>query len=159
MSTDTLRGQPPRLVLVNLVTLEELEAWMNPPALSEQRGAQWNRLAIPGLGYQALQFGGTTNRKLADLTLVFDRRTHPYADLDVARLFLDGLVAPAAPAPASGPPRVLFVWPRLLSIETIVESVELTHDHVAVDGTPMAMTAKITFEQVVEMRSLAQGVV
>jgi hypothetical protein len=157
MATDTLRVQAPRLVLMNLTTLEELEAWANPPALSEQRAAQLNRLSVPGLGHQPLHYGGTGNRRLADLELIFDRRTHPYADLEAARQFLDALLVPVRTTVPAAPPRVLFVWPKLVSLEVATESVELVHEHFAVDGSPMAMTAKLAFEHVVEMRALAAG--
>jgi hypothetical protein len=157
MATDTLRVQAPRLVLTNLATLDELEAWANPPSLTEQRSAQWNRLSVPGLGHQPLQFGGTGNRRLADMELVFDRRTHPYADLDAARQFLDRLVVPVRMTVPASPPRVLFVWPKLLTLEVVAETVELVHEHFAVDGTPIAMTAKLAFEHVLEMRALAAG--
>src|SRR5215208_4821511 len=124
MTTDTLRVQPPRLVLVNLVTREQLEVWANPPTLTEQRSAQWNRLGVPGLGHQPLQYGGTTNRRIPDVVLILDRRTHPEADIEAARRFFDALVAPAGSAAPSAPPRVLFVWPKLLSLEAVTESVE-----------------------------------
>jgi hypothetical protein len=157
MTTDTLRVQPPRLVLVNLVTGEQLEAWANPPSLTEHRSAQWNRLGVPGLGHQPLQYGGTTNRRVPDVVLNFDRRTYPDADLEGARRFLDTLVAPAGATAPSAPPRVLLVWPKLLSLEAVTESVETVHDVFSVDGTPIAMAVKLAFEHVVELRALAGG--
>jgi hypothetical protein len=157
MTTDTLRVEPPRLVLVNLVTGEPLEAWANPPSLTEQRSAQWTRLGIPGLGHQPLQYGGTANRRVPDVVLVFDRRTRPDADLEAARRFFDALVVPAGPTAPSAPPRVLLVWPKLLSLEAVSESVETIHDVFAIDGTPVAMTVKLAFEHVVEMRALGAG--
>jgi len=154
MSIGNVAIRPPRLVMINLVTSEELEAWANPAQLTETRSAQWNRLAVPGLGYQPLQYAGTTNRQLADVELAFDRRWAPDADLDVARRFLDMLVAPATTEVASAPPRLLLVWPKLLSLEVVAESVELTHEYIASDGTPLAMRAKLTFEAIAEPRSL-----
>jgi hypothetical protein len=142
---------------MNLTTLDQLEAWANPPVLVEQRAAQWNRLSVPGLGHQPLQYGGTGNRRLADMELIFDRRTHPYADLEAARQFLDALVEPVRTTMPAAPPRVLFVWPKLLSLEVITDSVEIVHEHFAVDGSPMAMTATLAFERVVEMRALPGG--
>jgi hypothetical protein len=157
MTTDTLRVQAPRLVLVNLATNEELEAWANPPTLTEQRSAQWTRIGVPGLGHQPLQFGGTANRRVPDVELTFDRRTHPNHNIEAARVFLDALVAPvSAPGPAA-PPRVLLVWPRLLSVEAIADSVELVHQHLAVDGALVAMTAKLAFEQVLDVRQPEAG--
>lgn len=154
MSIGNVTVPPPRLVIINLTTGDELTAWANPTQLTETRSAQWNRIAVPGLGYQPLQYGGTNNRQLADVELMFDRRWQPDADLAAARRFLDALVAPASADVASAPPRLLLVWPKLLSLEVITESVELTHEYFASDGTPLAMRARLTFEAIAEPRSL-----
>jgi hypothetical protein len=157
MTTDTLRIQAPRLVLVNLHTNEELEAWANPPTLTEQRSARLTRFDVPGLGYQRLQFGGTGNRRVPDVELTFDRRTHPNQDIEAARAFLDVLVEPISTVAPAEPPRVLLVWPRLLSVEALAESVELVHQHMAVDGALVSMIAKLAFEQILDVRQPDAG--
>src|SRR5215217_294400 len=127
-------ARPPRCTLVNLTSNEELRCLANPTELTEKVAVNWNRLTVPGLSHQVLQFGSSGNRQLSGLELFLDRylaAEEPQApDILEFRRFLLALTVPpagAAGAPPAAPPRVLFVWPRLLTMEAVLASVELRY--------------------------------
>jgi hypothetical protein len=150
VSIDSLHTRPPRLVLVNLDAGTELTAWANPPHLAMERTAHWNRIAIPGLGHQPLQYVGSANRLLSDVELAFDRRWQPSVNLVEVRAFLDGLVVPTRLDLPSAPPRVLLAWPHLLSLEVVVDTVRFEIDQLAAAGGALALRALVTFEEIGE---------
>ncbi|WP_415841921.1 peptidoglycan-binding protein, partial [Myxococcus xanthus] len=65
-------ARPPRCVLVNVLTGEAMECLFNPTQLVEKLQVNWNRLAVPGLSHQVLQFQGTSNRQLAGVEFYLD---------------------------------------------------------------------------------------
>lgn len=159
MSFDSLRMQPARVSLVNLVTRAQLDGFSNPEKLTERLAANWNRLAPLGLGYQVLQFGSTANRQLPSIELTFNR-FHMGADapsFGAVRAFCDALVKPADPSTTLPPPHVLFVWPALLSVEAIVASVDLEYRQFGNDGSPVVFVATISLEEVLEARLSGGG--
>jgi contractile injection system tube protein len=159
MGLDAVRIRPPRCTLVNLTTGEELMCVANPTELAETISVNWNRLAVPGLSHQVLQFSSTGNRQLAGVELYLDRflaAEDPQApDILQFRSFLLALTVPqkaeAAAAPAA-PPRVLFVWPQLLAMECVIESIELRYQRFAVDSSVLVYTATVTFEEILDIR-------
>jgi hypothetical protein len=159
MTMDVARIRPPRCALVNLVTGEELTCLANPTELAERVMVTWNRLAVPGLSHQPLQYSSTGNRQLSGVELYMDRylaAAEPQApDLLEFRRFLRALTVPPAAeagAPPAAPPRVLFVWPQLLTLEAVVETVELRYQRFAVDGSVLVYTASVTFEEILDVR-------
>lgn len=47
--------------------------------------------------------------------------------------------------PGTAPPRVLFIWPEVVTVECVVASVEFQYRQLAVDGTVLVYAASITF--------------
>lgn len=159
MAFDSLRTAPSRVSLVNLTTRAQLDGFSNPEKVTERLAANWNRLAVPGLGYQVLQFGSTANRQLPQVELTFDRLQMgaDAVSIDQVRAFFDALVKPGDPAKALAPPHVLFVWPTLLSIEAIVATVDLEYRQFASDGSPLVFAATIALVEVLEARISGGG--
>jgi len=159
MTLDLARIRPPRCTLVNLTSGEELVCLANPTELTETIAVNWNRVAVPGLSHQVLQFGSTNNRQLTGVELYFDRfllAEEPQApDLLTFRNFLLALTVPLAAAggaPPAAPPRMLFVWPQLLTMECVVASVELRYQRFALDGSVLAYTAALELEEILDVR-------
>ena len=73
MSFDGAIARPPRCVLVNVTSGESMECLFNPTQLSEKLQVNWNRLAVPGLSHQVLQFQSTANRQLSGVEFYLDR--------------------------------------------------------------------------------------
>ena len=57
--------RPPRCSLVNVTTAESIDCLFNPTQLTEKVQVNWNRLAVPGLSHQVLQYQSTGNRELS----------------------------------------------------------------------------------------------
>ena len=80
-------ARPPRCGLVNVTSGESIECLFNPTQLSEKLQVNWNRLAVPGLSHQVLQFQSTANRQLSGVEFYLDRyfaAEQPEAAVDVA---------------------------------------------------------------------------
>lgn len=151
--------RPPRCVLVNVTTGESLECLFNPTQLTEKLQVNWNRQVVPGLSHQVLQFQSTSNRQLTGVEFYLDRffATEQPGEPNILefRAFLRALtVAPAGTTGvlSAAPPRVLVIWPNVVTVECVVASVEFQYRQLAVDSTLLAYTASVTFEEVLDRR-------
>ncbi|MCA3010775.1 MAG: peptidoglycan-binding protein, partial [Myxococcaceae bacterium] len=52
----------------------------------------------------------------------------------------------------TAPPRVLLIWPNVVTIECVVASVDFQYRQFAVDSTLLAYAASVTFEEVLDRR-------
>ncbi|WP_426747435.1 peptidoglycan-binding protein [Myxococcus faecalis] len=152
-------ARPPRCLLVNVLTGEAMECLFNPTQLTEKLQVNWNRLAVPGLSHQVLQFQGTSNRQLAGVEFYLDAffatQQGDASNIMAFRAFLRALTVPPAGTEgvlATAPPRVLVLWPGLLTVECVVASVEFQYRQLAVDGRVLVYTATVTFEEVLDTR-------
>ena len=89
---------------------------VQPTQLSEKVSVNWNRVTVPGLSHQLLQFQSTGNRQLGSVEFYLDRlfanQQSDDADILEFRGFLRALAVPpkgAEGVPATAPPRTLFV--------------------------------------------------
>ncbi|RUO91493.1 peptidoglycan-binding protein [Corallococcus sp. AB018] len=152
-------ARPPRCLLVNVLTSEAMECLFNPTQLTEKLLVNWNRLAVPGLSHQVLQFQGTSNRQLAGVEFYLDAffatQQADASNIMEFRAFLRTLTVPPAGTEgvlATAPPRVLVLWPGVLTVECVVASVEFQYRQLAVDGRVLVYTATVTFEEVLDTR-------
>ena len=122
----TFDTRPPRCSLVNVVTGESIECLFNPTQLVEKVQVNWNRLAVPGLSHQVLQYQSTGNRELSGVEFYLDRvfAAEQPGDVDIMefRAFLRALTVPPEATEgvaATAPPRTLFIWPGVLTVEAV----------------------------------------
>ncbi len=151
--------RPPRCVLVNVTTGEPLECLFNPTQLTETLQVNWNRQVVPGLSHQVLQFQSTSNRQLTGVEFYLDRffaNDQPgEPNILEFRAFLRALTVPPASTTGVLPtasPRVLLIWPNVVTIECIVASVDFQYRQLAVDSMLLAYAASVTFEEVLDRR-------
>jgi hypothetical protein len=149
----------PRCFLINVETAESIDCLFNPAQISEKVQVNWNRVTVPGLSHQLLQFQSTGNRQLAGVEFYLDRffakEQSDSADVLDFRGFLRALTVPprgAQGVPATAPPRTLFVWPSVLSIETVLTDLEFQYKQFAADATVLVYTATVTFEEILDAR-------
>jgi hypothetical protein len=149
----------PRCFLINVETAESIDCLFNPTQISEKVQVNWNLVTVPGLSHQLLQFQSTGNRQLSGVEFYLDRffakEQSDDADILDFRGFLRALTVPPKGAdgvPATAPPRTLFVWPTVLSIETVLTDVEFQYKQFAADATVLVYTATVTFEEVLDAR-------
>lgn len=165
-------ANPPRGMLVNLSTNERLRLPFNPSYLEETIQANYARLAVPGLSHQRLSYSGTSNKtiplELFLSQLGIDARrgeagSPPYVDTTIKN-FLESLVYPAGgpdgvDGGTHGTPRVLFIWPRMLSMVARVVRMQFLHRSFSVNtGATTVLVAKLTLEEDRDTRLLMTDV-
>ena len=151
--------RPPRCSLVNVVTGEAVECLFNPTQLVEKVQVNWNRLAVPGLSHQVLQYQSTGNREISAVEFYLDRTfaAEQPGDVDIMefRAFLRALTVPPEATEgvaATAPPRTLFIWPEVITVETVVTDVEFQYRQIAIDGRVLVYAATVTFEEILDVR-------
>ena len=159
MSLDAALARASRCLLINVTSGESIECLFNPTQLTEKLQVNWNRLAVPGLSHQVLQFQNTGNRQLSGLEFHLDRffAAEQPGDVNIRdfRAFLRALTVPpegTEGVPATAPPRVLFLWPNVVTVECVVASVEFQYKQLAVDGTVLVYTASVSLEEILDTR-------
>lgn len=159
MGIEQAVARPPRCFLVNVTTAESMDCLFNPTQLAEKVQVNWSRLQVPGLSHQVLQFQGTGNRQLSSVEFYLDKvfAAEQPGDADVMefRRFLRALTVPpegTEGVPATAPPRVLFIWPGVLSIEAVLTDVEFQYRQFGSDGAVLVYAASCTFEEILDTR-------
>ncbi len=154
MGIDQAVVRPPRCTLVNVVTGESIECLFNPTQLTEKVQVNWNRLNVPGLSHQVLQFQSTGNRQLGGVEFYLDRffaSAQPgTTDVMAFRSFLRALTVP--PEGALAPPRTLVVWPKVITVETVLTDLEFQYRQFATDASVLVYTATCGFEEILDLR-------
>ena len=110
-------ARPPRCSIANVTTGESIECLFNPTQLTEKVKINWNRLAVPGLSHQVLQYQSTGNRQVTGVEFYVDKffATKQPGNSDILRFrsFLRALSVP--PAEMLAPSRALIIWPKVLA--------------------------------------------
>ena len=160
MSISEAIAPPAKCHLVNQFTGEDITCLFNPTQISEKIKVNWNRLTVPGLSHQVLQYQSTGNRQLQGIEFYLDRffaEKQNSPDIMEFRDFLLALTVPAvdnAGFVSSSPPRTRFIWPKLFSLEAVLTSVEFQYRRFAKDGSVLIYAAVCDLEEIRDMRSL-----
>lgn len=152
-----LATRPPRCVLVNLHSGESFECLFNPAALSEEVTVEYTKQGVRGLSHRPLQYASTDNRQLPGVEFYLDKlfASEQPGDPDILdfRAFMRALtVPPADPAGLAAPPRVLFIWPKVITIETVLRGLKLDYEQFAADASVLIYRATCTFEEILDVR-------
>jgi hypothetical protein len=152
MSIAQTTTRPPRCSLANIATGESIECLFNPSQLSEKVQVNWNRLSVPGLSHQVLQYQSTGNRQIGGVEFYLDRffASRQPGDPDILqfRSFLRALTVP--PAAMLAPPRTLIIWPKVITVETVLTDLEFQYRQFGVDSSVLVYTAVCGFEEMGE---------
>lgn len=165
----SLSARPPRASLVNMATGDSFEFLFNPDSFDEKFEAKFNRTTINGLSHERLSYINTTNdvipielymSQLAQDTIAGEGGSRPYVGTQRKR-WLQSLVYPTEDSDYgyTGPPSVLFIWPRMVRIIGRVTRVEFFHQ--AFSPRTLATTqllARVTIEEDVARRRLMDEV-
>lgn len=144
---------PPRMTIVNLHTQDQLEAQFNPSEFSETIGAKYGEEVVPGLSHPVRQFINTEAEGL-DIALYFDAITAGVAQQERnlwARKFLMAACYPrrmASNLRSAGAPRLLFVWPGLISITCTLDKAKFGYMRFNTDASPVVFTAQCTLTEI-----------
>ncbi|HET9621803.1 MAG TPA: peptidoglycan-binding protein [Kofleriaceae bacterium] len=148
--------------IANLASGDSIDAQFNPSELEEALEVDWTRHTVPGLSHQPLQYVQTHNTKFT-VELYFEAQD-PTTDLDQilrARRFLQSLCYPRRGAQDvldGGPPRVLFLWPTVVSLTCVVASLGFKYSRFNLEGTPVQFTAKLSLEEIRDVRLVSEDV-
>jgi hypothetical protein len=162
MGIETAGRTPARMSIANVSTGASIDAQFNPTEFEEALEVNWARQTVPGLSHQPLQFIHTGNAKFT-LELNFEAQD-PTTSLDEihrSRRFLQSLCYPRRGADdviGGGPPRALFVWPNVVSLTCVVTALSFKYGRFNLDGTPVQFTAKVTLEEIRDVRLLSEDV-
>lgn len=166
MALSSSMGRAPRMSLVNLATQGVLEAQFNPTDFKEALGAIYARHTVPGLSHTRKHFVNTDDVKFK-LTLF--HRAESIAELErikAARVFLYAACHPRKTDSITkgGAPKLLFVWPKTISLVVTLMTLEFNYTSFNLEGDPTAWSAACEFEElregVVTMEDiLAQGTI
>lgn len=153
--------RPARILIANKSTGKSITAQFNPTEFEEALDVDWARHTIPGLSHQPLQFVHTGNTKFT-MELNFVAITaEELKQIHFARRFLQSLCYPprgAADVTGGGPPRALFIWPNVVSLNCVINSLAFKYTRFNLDGTPVAFTVKVALEEIRDVRLLSEEV-
>lgn len=154
-------ARPRRMYLTDLRTAETFEAQFNPTELEESIDVAYSELGVPGLPHAPLQYSGTSNKKFEFELFV---STHGALERGLGedfRRFLESLCYPAAVADTvltGAPPRVLFVWPRLVSLTCVIRTLKFRHQRFAIDGGTTRYVASVSVSEIRDARLTSDDV-
>lgn len=133
---------------------QTVTAQYNPNEFTEKIKVNYATIKIPGLSHAPLQFSNTDNWKVS-----FDLwwYSHNQAELDAsnkARRLLQSWTIPDQAQNVEGgpPPRILVVWPQLLSVICVIREVDFTHKLFSRNGQSYHRICKVNFEEIRDAR-------
>lgn len=156
-------ASPTRVHIVNTGTGESVEALFNPTGWSLGADVNYARISPPGLDHAVLQYLGTNNRTISSIVFALDKvlAAEDVGDPDIQdfRRFIEALTVP--PAGTGGPadtrpPRAMFVWPKVLTMEVVVTRYEFAFTDFGEDGDALAYTATLSFEEYLGQRRTSE---
>jgi hypothetical protein len=156
MGFDIFGEAPTRIALVNIDTAEPLWVQYNPESFEEKIDVNWAQIVIPGLSHQPMQFTHTKNYS-TKLELFFNAegREGSVAMLDEARKWLMAACYPEGQAETidrGGPPRILFVWPTIVSMEIVLNSLSFKHELFNLDMSMRQFRATLDMMEIRDTR-------
>lgn len=161
MTIESLGLEAPKMSLARIDTGESLQVQFNPAEFSEELEAVYARLTIVGQSHQQMQFTNTGNLKFS-MDLAYTAMAGPDAQqrLLAARRFLHSVHYPrkASTVAAGGAPRVLFIWPGVISLTSVLTGLKGKFTRFNSQNQPVQYTASITIEEIRDVRILADEV-
>lgn len=161
MTIEATAAAPVRMTITNLRTGETQTVMANPRELELAFDVGWNDLEVPGQSHTPLQFKNVGNVGFP-LELYCSEFMNDRITLDDHSRFLQSLCYPdydASNVLEGAPPRVLIVWPNVMSLTVIFRSFSIRYTHFALDdGRPIRFTASVKVSEIRDMRLSAADV-
>lgn len=142
----------PGISIGNLQTGETKQLAVVPTELTEQVAAEYVRHNVLGLPHRKLHYVGTENHTFENLVFFYVSETvEERRRMDDERRFLLSLLYPRESVDGvarGGPPRLLFLWPGLVSMTCILANVSITHEKFNLIGEPVNSRVTLSFEEI-----------
>lgn len=153
--------RPPRMSLTNISNGRTVEMQFNPEQFQENVVANYTDQVVPGLSHEVAQFSHTSSE-----AFTFDLHYRALSvdemnSIHLARRFLKSLCFPRGGSETiagGAPPRVLLVWPRMLSLTCTMRSVQLTHVLFNRQSRSRQFSAAVTLKEVRDFRVTSEEV-
>jgi hypothetical protein len=152
-----LNIRPPRGSIRNLVNGEEQDFQFNPQTLEETVEAKYSRAQVHGLSHERMGYTNTGNLKipieLFISTIAQDllgQQASSQPSIRTRKAWLQSLAYPASSPDfgLSGTPRILIIWPNVLTLRGRVTKVSFLHRTFSnVDLKTTVGVAKLDFEE------------
>lgn len=141
---------PAKMSITNLVSGAEVIAQFNPEEFQESVQPIWARLAAQGLSHEVHHYAHTSPY-VVQMDLYFRAFSkEELLELHRARRHLLSWAHPrriASELVGGGPPRLLLVWPGMLSIECFLTEARITHQRFNQHLRSTSMVASVSFEE------------
>lgn len=155
---------PDRMSVMNVATGDVLDVQYNPTELDEELAINWNKLAVLGLSHMPQQYQQTDNHGF-EFELAFrawDASGNRLDDIQqMRRQILSwgySMRNNVATVVGGAPPRLLFVWPTLVSMTCVMKKVHFKHTFFNRGATPVHSSARITLEEIRDFRLYSEDV-
>ena len=156
MADALLIGQPPKMHLQDLTTLERLDVQFNPASVEDAVRVQWVKQKIPSLSHQKLQYDYTDNTHI-NLELIFDS-FYPgdVTPLETARKFIQSLCYLGETGVFH---RVLALWPGFFSLVCVIDGdVKSKSTRFNSEGQPTYVTITVPLTEIRDSRLTSEAV-
>ncbi len=148
--------------IANLRTAEVLEAQFNPTDFERTIAVNWAHITVPGLSHEVLQYTNTKNTGFSFEFFCLANTTDSRARTVDFMNFIESLCYASAGANSirnGAPPRVLVVWPSLLSMTCVVGKVGFGYKAFTSNGLEVTRAmVSIDFEEIRDARLTSEDV-
>jgi hypothetical protein len=150
-------GPVERMSISNIVNARTIEAQFNPTEIQEEISVNWNELTVLGQSHRPHQYQSTDNHQFT-FTMRFDgTNLGPLSPAIVGasrNFLLAACYSPRGPTNILGaaPPRLLFVWPGLASITTVIHKLKFRHLKMNRRGGPIRFDAEVLLKEIRDVR-------
>lgn len=127
-----------------------VEVMFNPQEFEHVAQAVYQRHVVPGLGYQPKHYVSTTNSVISMELFYRALDATQLAQLYSTMNFIRSLLSPVATESVGrgGNPRVLVIWPRVLSMVCTLSAVAERFVKFSHEGHVMIARARVEFEEI-----------
>lgn len=151
--------QPPRVTFGALSTGTTMSAQYNPETLEEDLAVVYQKIKVQGLSHTVLQYEHTESWACS-FDLAFDSYSVSLArglsdDIQQARNFLQSMCYPqrgSGNIASAAPSRLQFVWPGMISLTAVVNSLKFKHKRFAWTGVDLKSTLFVVSMKIEEIR-------
>lgn len=155
-------ARPPRVSFTALRTGETFYMPFVPEKFKEGVKANYSDQTILGMSHKNRQYSHTDNHTFEKMVFFFRGETTAQVDLiHEGRKFLLSLCYASAGAGSvrdGGPTRVLFIWPQVVTMTCVIDSVGISHEKFNREGRTSQFRAEIIFGEIRDRRLTAEEV-
>lgn len=159
---DTVTARMPRVTIGDLRSGEVYEMPLVPVSFTEELVVNFAKHRPVGLPHSRSQYTGTDDFSLRGLLFTFTGHTPEEVRLlHEGRKFLMSLCYPSRSAQdvrTAGPPRVLFVWPQMVSLTCRLERLQSRHVLFNSDGLSTRWDTTIDLTEIRDVRLSSEDV-